>query len=773
MKKKAVYLIIVAIFVVSIFSFGKEKEFTIKSVSYNGENLKLSIDGVESKTLPTEGFYYLADYDCESVNTKLSWDSNNYELSVSNGDKSSGIACYLKFESQPKLSSMSEGSYVKYIGNNGCVGNSCGGSNANYVDDDNMGYCGNENYKFITNGWRIGYIEDDSAYLVSAGATDCMCTDSSGRSSNNCSSSLSGTNIKKHIDNMNDIANKYCNSNYASGGVCDNTTLWAMNNKDFKKITGNTLDTNSCNGKYSDKSCGYTNDLIDNGGYYRFATTYNDYSEMIYYWRSDYRGLFSSDSSYSYGVRPVIKLDSSVVVVGGKGTYDDPYLIDNNSFLVNGGDYYITERNNVELKLSGSNEVSNMCISVGSSGCDNYVEFSNTYTLDLSGEDNGEATVYVYYKNKDGNVIASLRQDIVIDIEGPINNSIEISEGDSLTRKLILSSDGADYMCFSNASDNKDNCTNWVKYSRSYNWKLSDGDGNKIVYAFFKDKAGNVSRVVSDTISYSRNCLEVNDIYNISYSGKVVNSNNTDVKFCSGIYKLETWGAQGGNSGGKGGYASGNITLTGDETLYFYVGGAGGKGTNAGFNGGGTTGSSGGAGGGATDIRINTDSLYARVIVAGGGGGNGKDNCAIGGFGGGATGGGSTNQNSCGIQAGSGNQTLGGNAGTYNNISGANSGTFGFGGNALDGIYDGGAGGGGWYGGGAGASADWSNGGGGGSGFIFNSSSVLPFGHLLNSTYYLEDAIMIDGNSSMPTTDGNSKEFGHTSNGHIKITRLS
>ena len=78
MKKKAVYLIIVAIFVVSIFSFGKEKEFTIKSVSYNGENLKVSIDGVESKTLPTEGFYYLADYDCESANTKLSWDSNNY-----------------------------------------------------------------------------------------------------------------------------------------------------------------------------------------------------------------------------------------------------------------------------------------------------------------------------------------------------------------------------------------------------------------------------------------------------------------------------------------------------------------------------------------------------------------------------------------------------------------------------------------------------------------------------------------------------------------------
>ena len=32
---------------------------------------------------------------------------------------------------------------------------------------------------------------------------------------------------------------------------------------------------------------------------------------------------------------------------------------------------------------------------------------------------------------------------------------------------------------------------------------------------------------------------------------------------------------------------------------------------------------------------------------------------------------------------------------------------------------------------------------------------------------------MIDGNSSMPTTDGDSTEIGHISNGHIKITRLN
>lgn len=111
----------------------------------------------------------------------------------------------------------------------------------------------------------------------------------------------------------------------------------------------------------------------------------------------------------------------------------------------------------------------------------------------------------------------------------------------------------------------------------------------------------------------------------------------------SGNYKLEVWGAQGGDTatpskGGKGGYASGTVYLTKNKQLFVYVGGEGlservgknsfGQTLNGGFNGGGKlTGISGGTsskyfttGGGATDIRVGQDSLYARVIVAGGGG---------------------------------------------------------------------------------------------------------------------------------------------------------
>ncbi len=71
------------------------------------------------------------------------------------------------------LNEVEPGSYVAYTGNNGCTGASCTGQNANYVDDTDMGYCVDFNYKFKVNGWRIGYIKDNTAYLTSAGATEC------------------------------------------------------------------------------------------------------------------------------------------------------------------------------------------------------------------------------------------------------------------------------------------------------------------------------------------------------------------------------------------------------------------------------------------------------------------------------------------------------------------------------------------------------------------------------------------------------------------------
>lgn len=274
------------------------------------------------------------------------------------------------------------------------------------------------------------------------------------------------------------------------------------------------------------------------------------------------------------------------------------------------------------------------------------------------------------------------------------------------------------------------------------------------------------------------------DILNCPYSGTV-----KVLTLPAGKYKLECWGAQGGTvvNGGKGGYSVGYIELHKKTTLYLYTGGQGKKNTSSaiklegGFNGGGYCYSKYediyvGSGGGASDVRINTDSLYARVIVAGGGGGNGiypsdsSNTSKTGGVGGGTSGGNGIKIYAHEYGAGAGgSQTAGGSKGS--NSSYSQGGSFGQGGNSTgnSGGWNGGGGGGGWYGGGSGGALGAS--GGGGSGYVYTSSTAsnYPSGRLLTSEYYLTNAQTKAGNTSFPSTSSGN-ETGHSGNGYIRIT---
>lgn len=104
----------------------------------------------------------------------------------------------------------------------------------------------------------------------------------------------------------------------------------------------------------------------------------------------------------------------------------------------------------------------------------------------------------------------------------------------------------------------------------------------------------------------------------------------------SGWYKIELWGASGGDAtsetgelvaGGKGAYTSGITYFEQGEMLYFYIGGTTST-SEGGANGGGTGGSdTGKGGGGATDVRTVSgawdlkESLQTRMMIAAGGGG--------------------------------------------------------------------------------------------------------------------------------------------------------
>ena len=307
--------------------------------------------------------------------------------------------------------------------------------------------------------------------------------------------------------------------------------------------------------------------------------------------------------------------------------------------------------------------------------------------------------------------------------------------------------------------------------------------------------------------------LAVGDIYEFNYTGSSQEFNAP----CDGEYKVELWGAQGGTSyGGLGGYSSGNIKLTTEDTLYVYVGsqgltGSGQIGGAAGWNGGGTATNSshsgsghtiGGGGGGATDVRTTTGawndtaSLRSRIIIAGGGAGA-ESSSSPGGAGGGLTGyngtgrKGSTGaagygtgaaQNSAGSCSGSGTKT---NCG----------GSFGYANTTNSGINPGGAGGGGYYGGGSsptGTTGYAGGGGGGGSSFIsghngcnaINSSGTHTSQANHFSGYYFTGTNMIDGKGykwttskgssvvGMPTHDGTTTMTGNAENGYAKITYL-
>ena len=253
----------------------------------------------------------------------------------------------------------------------------------------------------------------------------------------------------------------------------------------------------------------------------------------------------------------------------------------------------------------------------------------------------------------------------------------------------------------------------------------------------------------------SNNIIELtvgkpNPVTNITYSGECT----TYIAKSDGYYNLEVWGAQGGNYnttyvGGLGGYSKGIVHLTKGTTLYVCVGGQPQTVTTTktavpgGFNGGGngfnrdysSTYTYGQAGGGATDIRIGQNSLYARVIVAGGGSGS---NNRISGYAGGGL---------------SGVTGQSGYAGTQ--TSAGTGGSFGQGGSASTSgnnyKYGASGGGGGFYGGGAIASysdsTNYDKYTGGGSGYVYTSStaSSYPSGCLLNSTYYLTASSTTEG----------------------------
>lgn len=258
----------------------------------------------------------------------------------------------------------------------------------------------------------------------------------------------------------------------------------------------------------------------------------------------------------------------------------------------------------------------------------------------------------------------------------------------------------------------------------------------------------------------------------------------------TGLYRLETWGAQGGYGyseelypGGYGGYSTGTLSLTKNDNIYVTVGGVGNSGClkvncDGGYNGGGISGrythddqNFNGGGGGATHISTNSGLLSelsndqsSIIIVSGGGGGSlyrirSKDG-TNGGSGGGYIGSGSINLGPT-VSGTGGSQT---SSGSNINTLGTQV-TSGFGNGAIATSYNSPGGGAGLYGGGIAS---------GGSGYIGNTNLTNKVMYCYNCQESTSEAD--ETHIKTRSTTNHSEEpisyYAKEENGFARITYL-
>lgn len=129
--------------------------------------------------------------------------------------------------------------------------------------------------------------------------------------------------------------------------------------------------------------------------------------------------------------------------------------------------------------------------------------------IQLEGED-GKKTVYVKFKDKAGNITPVYSDDIILDVTPPRDCSIVIDGGAEVTNhydKKVSIELKASNVYFVKVSNREDFYgAKWQTFRPTISgWSLEgEDDGEKTVYVKFKDRAGNVSSVFSDSITLKR-----------------------------------------------------------------------------------------------------------------------------------------------------------------------------------------------------------------------------------------------------------------------------
>jgi len=189
------------------------------------------------------------------------------------------------------------------------------------------------------------------------------------------------------------------------------------------------------------------------------------------------------------------------------------YTLDGNppstgSVTIAGGAEYVSSTA-VSLALSSADAgcgVGQMCIA-NTDSCSVWENYETSRSWTLAGPD-GVQTVYVWFRDHLGNTAGPYTDTVILDRVAP-GGAITIAEGSAYTTGVLVTlsltatdaTSGVDRMCVSNA----DTCSSWESFASTKVWTL-DGtsDGEKTVYVWFRDRAGNVGGPFTDTIFLDR-----------------------------------------------------------------------------------------------------------------------------------------------------------------------------------------------------------------------------------------------------------------------------
>ncbi len=264
-----------------------------------------------------------------------------------------------------------------------------------------------------------------------------------------------------------------------------------------------------------------------------------------------------------------------------------------NSFYIGNtaNDVYTNSLNvNIHLESENSN-ATHYCISTenNSEHCDwKSYRASATYTLTPG---DGEKTLYAFIKNSDGLISNAKSDSIILDTTKPVvqsvyiggsNNPVYATNTSSNIYFTYQDSDVASY-CIKDTNDNS-NCTwnNVTSNTMTIPYTLTSNNGNKVVYVFLKDRAGNISLGKEDTIILDTINPTIDKFYiGGSNNPDVITDNNTNIYLswqdedvASYCIKTENdisdcvWN----NVNGKSINASYNVDeVNGTKTLYAFI----------------------------------------------------------------------------------------------------------------------------------------------------------------------------------------------------------